>query len=99
MRVTVQKVLDTIDEVAGWLPHLTIVTAECRGHAWLVDTTTDTIYVSPRQSPGRWAIAALAALDVLCEHHDVARPGEAPSLRLIPSPRTVQASAMTGTSD
>jgi hypothetical protein len=98
VRVTVQRVLDAIDETAGRIPRLTVITADCHGASWLADPTTDTIYISPRQPAARWATCCLDALDALCDHHDVARPGRI-MLRLIPSPRSYPANAMTGTSD
>lgn len=99
MRVTVQKVLDAIDETATRLPRLTVITADCHGVSWLVDPITDTIYISPRLPTARWGPCCLDALDTLCDYHDIARPGQA-RLRLIPSPRGIShEKAMTGTND
>lgn len=97
MRVTVQGVLDAVDEVASWLPTLKIVNADCAPHSWLVDPDTDTIYVHRHQPVSRWADALLDALDALCDHYCHTRPGQL--LRLIPTQATGRdLAARTGTS-
>jgi len=87
-----------IAAAAEHLPRLQVVlTPHCDGATWIVDTTTDTVYLDGSGSADQAARSLLDALDTLCAHHGIPTPQDTPrhGLRLIhgqsQSTRTVSA--------
>lgn len=67
---TVSSVLRTIDSATRHLPGLHIIFAPhgCRGHAWIVDPDTMSVYIDGTATPERAAQYLTDALTALYRH-------------------------------